>query len=63
MFRDNLNQFRTAWTFYCERKSQKKIHSNKIVDFFRNLGPPLGISNKANFVEAGKKIMKMNIPW
>ena len=42
IFLENFPTFKKVWAQYCEDKSICEIHKNKVIDFFRYLGPPLG---------------------
>ena len=62
-FFKNERKFKVAWSQYCEKKGRNFININKIIEFFKHLGPPLGCSHKDSFLEAGKKLLYMNIVW
>ena len=42
IFQNNLYHFRLVWSQYCDEKLLKKLNVNKVIDFFKILGSPLG---------------------
>ena len=59
----NERSFKIAWSQYCEKKGSNRIKITKIIEFFKHLGPPLGCSKSDSFLQAGKKLLRMNIIW
>lgn len=45
IYLEHFNKFKKAWAQYCEDKSVSEIHRNKVINFLRYLGPPLGNIN------------------
>ena len=44
VFKENINHFQITYAQYLAYKNKKKIHINKIVDFLKYLGLPLGFN-------------------
>ena len=42
IFENNLFNFRLVWCQYCDKNSLKRLNINKVIEFFKILGPPLG---------------------
>ena len=43
VFRNNVEKFKFTYAQYLSNYQIRNIHVNKIVDFFRDVNPPLGI--------------------
>lgn len=62
IFLNNVDTFKKAWSKFSENtKNNACISRNKLLEFFRFLGTPLGIDRNDNFFAAAGKIMKMEI--
>ena len=59
IFLNNVNYFKKAWSRFSENAD--RISRTQLIDFFRFLGPPLGVSRSDNFFIAASKVMKMEI--
>ena len=42
IFQDSISKFKMTWIDYCEGKNIEKIKINKIIEFLKMLGKPLG---------------------
>ena len=42
-FKKNIDHFKDVWSKFSYESRKKTIHSKKLLDFFRNLGFPLGL--------------------
>ena len=59
IFLNNVTYFKKAWSRFSENAD--RISRTQLIDFFRFLGPPLGVSRSDNFFIAASKVMKMEI--
>ena len=59
IFVDNVNYFKKAWAKFSDNTD--KIPRTKLIEFFRFLGPPLGVNRTDDFFIAASKVMKMEI--
>lgn len=60
LFSLKISQFQMKWPVYCI-KGTMEMHVNKIFDFFKALGPPLGFKKTDRLLEMGRSLMQMNI--
>lgn len=55
-----ISQFQMIWPLYCN-KGTLEMSVNKIFEFFKALGPPLGFEKDDRLLEMGRSLMQMNI--
>ena len=57
---NHISQFQMLWPQYCT-PGTLEMNVNKIFEFFKALGPPLGFHKEDRLLEMGRSLMQMNI--
>ena len=55
-----ISQFQMQWPLFCNSGTME-MNVNKIFEFFKSLGPPLGFKKNDRLLEMGRSLMQMNI--